>query len=834
MVRSAEGARGDRSFRALLRVFMSSPHPRPKRPKRPQAPEGKAADRAPSTGSPLATLRLAIGRGGIAIELDDDVAIGPARLVDLSIRLPGLPFPLDVSGGVARFRHRRGQLARLELDLDGDRLAPHLARDWRGILSADLPEVWLAVEPWGARVALRTPMDPLAKGPRPVLAFDLVVDPTDRGLRLHVLRPRGVDLPAPARVLALRAVESATHRVAVREGGRFVLDGLPDKVAEYILPDLGVRMPAITPMPFAWYATAHRAGSIVASHDGGPELHEHVLRARELHDVHLRVDEALIVSDYPRARASILDALELAPHEPALLYLLADLDRHAGNRAEAALSTLARAPRSARPQDGGLMGTLHEETGDVPAALATYTLSAERDDVSWLGAACFAKAAALCDQPFDALDWLDRAIVRDPTDASLHGVRVRVAFAAGRPGEARSSVEHLDAMLVGAEAKYAVWLLAGQAASERGFGGEAIALYERALARVPDEPRALAGLGTTMIHERRIARGVSLLHRALERAEEASLPTAPIALALAKALADGLDNLPGAIARVRRIPSATDEALDARLHEGRWRAALGDSLGAGIAFAQFRELARTRVPSDSRVRGDMIASGLLEAARFERHQHHDILAAHAHASIGLELRPTDAALRAFYRQVSAELAFPAGAPSAVDEVRPPSPPAPTWSQDDADDVPPTPAVLPYLPNAPRETLASFDDDDAGDGDDGDALETFGRALDLSFEDDTPAGDADLEQRAVDLSQRLQLDPTDDAVADQLIEVLTALNRGHELLAVLLARLEDATDERRDALRERTREVLVNLAERVESAGRADEAGLFRMAADNLP
>ena len=130
--------------------------------------------------------------------------------------------------------------------------------------------------------------------------------------------------------------------------------------------------------------------------------------------------------------------------------------------------------------------------------------------------------------------------------------------------------------------------------------------------------------------------------------------------------------------------------------------------------------------------------------------------------------------------------------------------------------------------------ASFDDDDAGDGDDGDALETFGRALDLSFEDDTPAGDADLEQRAVDLSQRLQLDPTDDAVADQLIEVLTALNRGHELLAVLLARLEDATDERRDALRERTREVLVNLAERVESAGHADEAGLFRMAADNLP
>jgi hypothetical protein len=84
------------------------------------------------------------------------------------------------------------------------------------------------------------------------------------------------------------------------------------------------------------------------------------------------------------------------------------------------------------------------------------------------------------------------------------------------------------------------------------------------------------------------------------------------------------------------------------------------------------------------------------------------------------------------------------------------------------------------------------------------------------------------------SQRLQLDPSDDRVADELIDVLTALDRGHELLAVLLARLEDASDERRPLLRERTRAALMNLADRVDAAGRADEAGLFRMTADNLP
>lgn len=856
---------------------MSSPRPRPKRSRATPAVDaaGSSLEKA-SLGAPTPSLRLAIGRSGIAIELDDDVALGPVRLVDLSIRLPGLPFPIDVSGGVERFRHRRGQLARLELDVDGDALAPFLARTLRGVVCAEAPEVWVAVEPWGARLALRSPAAPLARGPRPVLAFDLVVDPTDHGLRLHVLRPRGVDLPAPARTLALRAVEAATHRLATRSGGRFDLETLPETVARHLLPDLGLRMPAIDPMHFAWFATAHRAGSIIASGDPPPELHEHVLRARELHDLHAAADRALLEGHLEGARSAALLALEQSPHEPALLHLLADLDRHAGGRAEAALSTLARAPKSPRPFDGGLSGTLHEECGDVPAALATYTLSAERDDVSWLGAACFRRAATLCDQPFDALEWLDRAIVRDPSDASAHGERVRTAFAAGRPGDARASVEHLDALIVGAHTKFEVWVAAGQAARARGFGGEAIALFERALARVPDEPRALAGLGTTMIQERRIARGVALLHKALERAEALDQGTSPIALELAKALADGLDNLPGAIARVRRVPSGAEEALEARLLEGRWRAALGDILGASVAFAHFRELARNRVNADSRIRGDLVATGLLEAARFERQQHHDVLAAHAHASIALELRPTDPAVRAFYRHVAAELAFPSGAPEASfagaessRSGRAPSfvvaaPPtsseefAPLASQLEprvtelpAEAAPPTPSVVDlasFVREAgdAREAVGVVDRRDQRDGngdrggdedlafeDEGNALASFGDALDLSLADDDGA-DAGLEERAAQLTQRLQLDPTDDAVADELIDVLTKLNRGHELLAVLLARLEDASEARKPALRERTREALLTLAARADADGRHDEAGLFRMSADALP
>ncbi len=826
---------------------MTSPRPRPKRSRVTTATPAVSSESLAAKATPVPSLRLAIGRGGIAIELDDDVAIGPVRLVDLSIRLPGLPFPIDVSGGVARFRHRRGQLARLELDVDGEALAPYLARNLRGIVSTAAPEVWVAAEPWGARLALRSPAAPLAECPRPVLAFDLVVEPTGHGVRLHVLRARGVDLPAPARTLALRVVESATHRLAVRTGGRFDVETLAEAVARHLLPDLGLRMPSIEPMQFAWFATAHRAASVVASNDPAPELHEQVLRARELHDLHERVDRDLLDGHLDGARTALLLALEQSPHEPALLHLLADLDRHAGGRAEAALATIARMPRTVRSVDGGLTGQLYEECGDVPAALATYTLTAERDDVSWLGAACFRKAATLCAQPFDALEWLDRAIVRDPTDANAHGARVRVAFAAGRPGDARASVEHVDALVVGALAKFEVWVAAGNAARDRGFGGEAIALFERALARMPDDPGALAGLGTTMIQERRIARGVALLHKALEQAERLDRGTSAIALALAKALADGLDNLPGAIARVRRVPSSAEEALEARLLEGRWRAALGDIVGASVSFAQFRELARSRVSADSRIRGDLIATGLLEAARFERQQHHDVLASHAHASIAIELRPTDPAIRAFYRYIAAELAFPpeglasASTPAANSELRAESPPsgdefAALASELEPrmvarDDAPRTPnvvtAALEVSADEPPATRLSSHDEDA------ESLAGLGHALDISFEDENVA-DPNLEERAAHLTQRLQLDPTDDAVADELIDVLTALDRGHELLAVLLARLEDASEDRKPHLRTRTQEALITLAARAESDGRHDEAGLFRMTADALP
>jgi hypothetical protein len=88
----------------------------------------------------------------------------------------------------------------------------------------------------------------------------------------------------------------------------------------------------------------------------------------------------------------------------------------------------------------------------------------------------------------------------------------------------------------------------------------------------------------------------------------------------------------------------------------------------------------------------------------------------------------------------------------------------------------------------------------------------------------------LAARAEELTRKVQADPTNDQAAEELADVLERLGRGHELLALMLARLEDAPPERRPEIVPRVRAVLERLAVASERAGRADEAALYR----NLP
>jgi hypothetical protein len=90
-------------------------------------------------------------------------------------------------------------------------------------------------------------------------------------------------------------------------------------------------------------------------------------------------------------------------------------------------------------------------------------------------------------------------------------------------------------------------------------------------------------------------------------------------------------------------------------------------------------------------------------------------------------------------------------------------------------------------------------------------------------DEDPVGAS----RIDDLTRRLQNDPEDDAVAGELVRLLEAFGRGHELVALLGARLDEAAPEQRPARVEDARRSLGRLLARAIEAGRDDLSALCR-------
>jgi tetratricopeptide (TPR) repeat protein len=769
----------------------------------------------------IAPLRLAIGKDGLGIELAGPATVECLDVVELVVRLPHVKFPFDVSGGVAKFRHKRGELERVGVELDARRVARWAEPRLRGLLAAGPCTVIVEPRAFGATVTVHarsqassTSGTTKRAGVLAALAFEVAAVPTHGELVLVVHGARGAHLAEPATALAIRAVATLVGDAARREGARFVMPDAAGRLARRLLPEAGVRAPGSEGMrmwgsgasdgvlfvAFVRASMASGAGSAASQgasqgRSEGPaaasvtRVPDEATLAVEAASLTREADDARMARDLDLARQLDLAAFERAPRHPEIARRIAEVDAVIGGRAETASATLRE---MATPVHLGLLGgDLMNEAGDRAGAIAALLRAGERDPSHVIGALAYARAAELALDPHDALGWLDAAIARAPRLAELRWERARRRLTAGRLGDARADFQELEALAQGARDRHDVLRRAGDAYRAAGLGGDAALLYERALLYRPDDPEALAGLGAALAAEGRAARGAAILAHAIELAETRGIETAWMHLELGRVLGERLGDRPAAVARLRAVPDDAPEAIAARGLEGRLRALLGDPSGATLAFARMRERAGHE-PS--------ALAWLEEAARFEE-ERGDLHAAQRHLASAIGIAPGDGVLEARYRALGERIAAAAGVRGGEERERaqerePEREPEPEREQRAvADD-----------PSPPRYVIA-------------DAL------ADVTL----GADDAEAELRVEALTRTLQGDPNNDAVVDELVGLLSKLGRSMDLLALLSARLEDAPPDRRDALLPKHREVLLTLEHEARAEGREAEADLFKMA-----
>jgi len=144
------------------------------------------------------------------MELYEPIELGPFDVTRLSLTLPNLKFPLDLSGGVPQFRHRRGDLAHATLRTDWLRLARFFERRVGDVIGPLRRPLSVFARPQGIGVGL--------VAEHAALAFDLLWVPDERHARFVVSDARGVGLDGAALGFALRALDGVFAGLGERQG----------------------------------------------------------------------------------------------------------------------------------------------------------------------------------------------------------------------------------------------------------------------------------------------------------------------------------------------------------------------------------------------------------------------------------------------------------------------------------------------------------------------------------------------------------------------------------------------------------------------------------------
>jgi cellulose synthase operon protein C len=745
------------------------------------------------------SLRLELAEGRLGLELTRPVSVAAGLLLaELAFAFEGVKFPIDLSGGVRRFRHLRGVVRRAKLVLELQALATHLGRRVPKplVASEERPQITLVPLIDGLAVGLRSS--------EAALAFDILVAPDGPSVRLIVERARGLSLPDAPQTLALRLVAGVLPG-ASRAGSVFTwANPLHDALLE-ALPGAGARVPSTAVVRLAFGVDDGGARISLSAVDVPPPLSARTLRALETGKQAEQADDSAFRGERDLARAGYLDALERAPRHPELTRRLAEIDVAEG-RHEAATGSILEIETLVSA--GPLGGRLLDHLGETQAAYAAFARAGAEEPTPGLAAHAWLAAATVAPDRSSRAAALDEAVLRWPRLAAARWRRVRERLLAGDARAALSDVEHLEASAVDRGERSAIARDAAGLFADRGFIEEAERLFERAVRFEPRDPSSVAGLARALRDKGRFARALDLLARACSLAEQQGVDASPIELDLAEALVAYTEDRPNAIARVGNIGPDRGVAPRARLLEARWRQELGDKAGAARAVARLRALAEVRLPEPTGRRREptealsSLVEILREAADFEERVLADPRGAARTLALALRLDPS-------HREATRRLQV------LGDALR--------SSKDDPAEAPGEASASVERPRAsapraaePRRDLQLADRPDPSGTE---------RPIVL------PVDEAEAEERVELLSQRLRADPRDKATADELATLLESLGRDLELLALLSARVEDAVGVDAVPLAEARRTVLFRLAERAKAEGRLDESDLYRSMAE---
>ncbi|MGC4066498.1 MAG: hypothetical protein QM784_18060 [Polyangiaceae bacterium] len=268
-------------------------------------PEGKADE-------PRVPLRLSVTRGKLGLELYEPTNLGPISAESLSLSFIGLKFPLDLSGGVPAFRHRRGSLERVVLRSDLERL-----RKWcePRLRSAGEPlvrpiDLWWFDGGLGVGIARETS----------ALCWELHWAPLLGQARWVVANARGWGLPAPALAEALRATDTMLGKLFERRGRVLCLDDAGARLGRLLLPLVGARAPTAKGVVFGALQINERSASVALDATLGPAaLGVDTTRWLQLAELARHGDDSLARGELDEARHAYLTALESAPRQRDLV-----------------------------------------------------------------------------------------------------------------------------------------------------------------------------------------------------------------------------------------------------------------------------------------------------------------------------------------------------------------------------------------------------------------------------------------------------------------------------------------------------------------------------------